>query len=136
MSEHEHINEGCQPGSEAQQPAELDVDNQDQRRAAGRIMVQGVRVSKGVVIDASSGGMRIRGKTPRGCGPGSVIRLEVSGDDGSVTLDCEVRWMQRHPLRGATFGVSFVDLSDADRRELFGIIRRSGTETRCRWMAA
>lgn len=107
-----------------------------QRRAAGRVKVQGVRVGKGVVLDASAGGMRIKGKTPKGCTPGNVLDLEVTGDDESIGVKGEVRWIQRHPFRGATFGIAFVELSDQKRSTLFRIIRRAGAEARCRWMAA
>ncbi len=107
-----------------------------QRRSAGRIRLTGVSVHKGVVLDASAGGLRVKGKLRKGCVPGDHIDLEVRGDDEAVSVRCEVRWIQRHPLRGATFGVSFVDLSDDLRRELFAVIRRAGTEARCRWMAA
>ncbi|MEO0632248.1 MAG: PilZ domain-containing protein, partial [Planctomycetota bacterium] len=107
-----------------------------QRRAAGRVKVQGVRAGKGVVLDASAGGMRIKGKTPKGCTPGNVLDLEVTGDDESIRVRGEVRWIQRHPFRGATFGIAFVELSNEKRSGLFRIIRRAGAEARCRWMAA
>lgn len=108
----------------------------DPQRASGRMKVSGVRAAKGLVIDASAGGMRVKGKLPRGTTPGDFINLEVAGDDESIDIRCEVRWIQRHPLRGATFGVAFDEPTDDDRRELFSIIRRAGADARCSWMAA
>ncbi len=108
----------------------------DQRRVSGRIRVNDVRTNVGTVIDASAGGLRIRGKAPKGCEPGTSIRVEITDGEVSVTVDCEIRWMQRHPFKGATFGVSFIDPSDEQRRDIFTIIRRAGTEARCRWDAA
>ena len=111
-------------------------DDDVQRRGSGRIKVSNVRVKEGVVLDASSGGLRIQGKLHKSRRPGSRIPLEVSSDDEKVMVGCEVRWVQRKRFRPATFGVSFVDLSEDRRRRLFSIIRRAGAETRCRWMAA
>lgn len=108
----------------------------DQKRVHGRVLVQNVRANSGTLIDASAGGLRIKGKAPGGTKPGTIMNITVAAEGESVELPCEVRWIQRHPFRGATFGVSFVEIDDELRRELFTIIRRAGTETRCRWSAA
>lgn len=101
-----------------------------QRRSSGRIKVSNVRVKEGVVLDASSGGLRIQGKLHKSRTPGSQIPLEVSSDEDTVVVGCEIRWVERKRFRPATFGVSFVELSEDRRRRLFSIIRRAGAETR------
>ncbi|MEO1583435.1 MAG: PilZ domain-containing protein [Planctomycetota bacterium] len=108
----------------------------EQRRASGRIRVSGVQTDRGVVIDASAGGLRIKGKAPKGAVPGTVMPIRVEGDHYAIEAECEIRWIQKHPIRGSMFGVSFVDLDENDLKTLFVIIRTAGTETRCRWDAA
>lgn len=108
----------------------------DQRRTNGRVRVQNVRGNGGLILDASAGGLRIKGKAPSGSHPGSILMLEVTAEGESLMLLCEIRWMQRHPFRGSMFGVSFVDIDDEQRRALFSMIRRASADTRCRWDAA
>lgn len=106
-----------------------------EQRKAGRIAVNGIRSNVGVVIDASAGGLRVKGKPPVGSRPGSVIDVVIENDNGSVSLRGEIRWIQRHPLRGATFGLSLIDVADEERRMLFTIVRNANIDTRCRWNA-
>jgi hypothetical protein len=106
-----------------------------EHRKAGRISTNGIRSSVGVVLDASAGGLRVKGKPPSGSRLGSVIDIVIENDTGTVSLRGEIRWMQRHPLRGSTFGLSLVDVADEDRRMLFTIVRNANIDTRCRWNA-
>ncbi|MEM9166943.1 MAG: PilZ domain-containing protein [Planctomycetota bacterium] len=110
----------------------------DPRRDHGRVAVTGLRTSRGVILDASAGGLRIRGSLPRGSRPGTVIEFNVLDQDGKgkLPISGEVRWIQRHPFRGATFGVAFVNIDDDAVRQLFSFIRSGGVETRCTWRLA
>ena len=114
----------------------IDV-GEDNRRTNGRIAVGSVRTSVGVILDASAGGLRIRGGVPKGSKPGSIMTVTIEDDEGrqSISLESEIRWIQRHPFRGATFGVSFLEIGEEERALLFSIIRSSKLETRCRWNA-
>ncbi|MEM8758528.1 MAG: PilZ domain-containing protein [Planctomycetota bacterium] len=129
--------------NEQQQPMDSgSVDNgsvsPDNRRSSGRLKVQGARSSHGTVLDASAGGLRIRGSLPRGSKPGTTIELAILDAAGqpALPLVCEIRWIQKHPFRGSTFGVAFVHLDEASQRKLFQILREGTAESRCSWRLA
>lgn len=105
------------------------------RRDNGRIAVGSVRSSAGVILDASAGGLRVRGSLPKSAAPGQVMPLSVESEEGDrrVDLEAEIRWIQRHRFRGATFGVAFVAIDDEQRSQLFSIIRTSKIAARCQW---
>lgn len=107
----------------------------DDRRAHRRDPVLSFRSNAGVILDASDGGLRIRGVLPRGSRPGSILTIEVESESGDQRLEiaAEIRWIQRQVFRGATFGVAFVSIDERQHATLFSIIRTAEAGARCSW---
>ncbi|RNC80287.1 MAG: PilZ domain-containing protein [Phycisphaera sp.] len=103
----------------------------DDRRDAGRIQCQELRSNVGEIVDASSTGLRIKGKLPSGSRPMSTVMINVSSDDQVLSLNCEIRWIKKQAFRGTTFGVAFLDISEDQRRQLWQMIRTGNVVTNC-----
>lgn len=107
------------------------ISQHDDRRDAGRIQCRELRTNIGEIIDASSTGLRIKGKLPAGTRPGSIISVLVSGDEESLPLACEVRWVKKLAFRTTTFGVAFTDIAEDQRRQLWQMIRVGNVIASC-----
>ena len=112
-------------------PTPSDITVADDRRDAGRIQCQELRSNVGEIVDASSTGLRIKGKLPNGSKPLSTIMVNISTDDDVLSLDCEIRWIKKQAFRGTTFGVAFKDISENQRRQLWQMIRSGNVVTNC-----
>ncbi len=107
------------------------ISQHDDRRDAGRIQCHELRTNVGEIVDASSTGLRIKGKLPSGARPGSMVAVVVSGDEESLPLTCEVRWIKKMAFRTTTFGVSFLEITEDQRRLLWQMIRTGNVITSC-----
>lgn len=107
------------------------VSQHDDRRDAGRIQCHELRTNVGEIVDASSTGLRIKGKLPSGTRPGSTVSVVVAGDEESLQLTCEVRWIKKLAFRSTTFGVAFMDIAEDQRRLLWQMIRTGNVITAC-----
>lgn len=112
-------------------PRHESISQHDDRRDAGRIQCSELRSNIGEIVDASSTGLRIKGKLPAGSKPGSTIALVVAGDEESLPLTCEVRWIKKLAFRTTTFGVSFTEITEDQRRLLWQMIRTGNVITSC-----
>lgn len=108
------------------------------RRRHRREPVLSFRSNVGVILDASDGGLRIRGVLPKGSRPGGLLTVRIENDTGDhgVEIPAEIRWIQRQVFRGATFGVAFVAIDEQQRSTLFSIIRTAESGARCSWSPA
>lgn len=107
------------------------VSQHDDRRDAGRIQCNELRTNVGEIVDASSTGLRIRGKLPSGTKPGSTVSVVIAGDEESLPLTCEIRWIKKLAFRSTTFGVAFMDITEDQRRLLWQMIRTGNVITSC-----
>ena len=107
------------------------ISQHNDRRDAGRIQCNELRTNIGEIVDASSTGLRIKGKLPSGTRPGSTVSIVVVGDEESLPLTCEVRWIKKLAFRSTTFGVAFLDISEDQRRLLWQMIRSGNVITSC-----
>lgn len=117
-------------------PKSTAISQHDDRRDAGRIQCRELRTNVGEIVDASSTGLRIRGKLPAGTRPGSIISVVVSGDEESLPLSCEVRWVKKLAFRTTTFGVAFQQIAEDQRRQLWQMIRTGNVIANCTSIAA
>ncbi len=102
-----------------------------ERRDAGRVNTNELRTNMGEIVDASSTGLRIKGKLPAGTRPLSTIQINIISDEDTLSLQCEVRWIKKQAFRGTTFGVAFLDISEDQRRHLWHMIRTGNIVTNC-----
>ena len=112
-------------------PRHESISKHDDRRDAGRIQCRELRSNIGEIVDASSTGLRIKGKLPSGSRPGSTVSVVIASDEESLPLNCEVRWIKKMAFRSMTFGVSFLEISEDQRRLLWQMIRTGNVVTSC-----
>ena len=112
-------------------PTPSEISIADDRRDAGRVQCQELRSNMGEIVDASSTGLRIKGKLPSGSKPMSSIMINVSSDEEVLSLNCELRWVKKQAFRGTTFGVAFLDITEDQRRQLWQMIRSGNVVTNC-----
>lgn len=112
------------------------ISQHDDRRDAGRIQCHELRTNVGEIVDASSTGLRIKGKLPNGSKPGDVVAVIVASDEESVQLSCEVRWIKKLAFRSMTFGVAFLEITEDQRRTLWQMIRTGNVITSCSSISA
>lgn len=112
-------------------PKAISISQHDDRRDAGRVQCRELRTNIGEILDASSTGLRIRGRLPANTRPGSIVSILVSGDEESLPLACEVRWIKKVAFRTTTFGVAFTDIAEDQRRQLWQMIRVGNVVASC-----
>jgi len=104
-------------------PSKLDVlasngaRSAQDRRACGRVMVEGLTCSQGRVIDMSVSGMRVaRGTRWR---PGEIRKLEFPVLAGrTMTIAGRCTWAQRAGIFRWICGIEFLGLSDEQKEAL------------------
>ena len=104
---------------------------EEDRRNAGRIQCSELRTNVGEIVDASSTGLRIKGKLPSGVRPGTSLMINISSDEDVLSLVSEVRWIKKQAFRGMVFGVSFIEITENQRRQLWSMIRTGNVVTNC-----
>ena len=112
-------------------PKISEVSVSDDRRDAGRIQCNELRTNIGEIVDASSTGLRIKGKLPSGTKPHSIIMVNISSDMDTLSLQCEVRWIKKQAFKGMSFGVAFEEISENQRRQLWQMVRTGNIITNC-----
>lgn len=112
-------------------PKLSDITVAQDRRDAGRIQCQELRSNVGEIVDASSTGLRIKGKLPTGTKPMSIVMVNITSDIDVLSLECEVRWIKKQAFRGTTFGVAFLEITENQRRQLWQMIRTGNIVTNC-----
>lgn len=112
-------------------PKISDISVSDDRRDAGRIQCHELRTNVGEIVDASSTGLRIKGKLPAGTKPMSTVLINISSDIETLSLKCEVRWIKKQTFRGMSFGVAFIDITEDQRRQLWQMVRTGNIITNC-----
>jgi hypothetical protein len=96
--------------------AAIPVSDSD-RRAAGRVLQQGVACNLGIVIDMSAGGMRVL--CTRGHHGQMLIRLQSDCDVMSLLV--ETAWSHRAGFRRHMVGLRFLDVDAETARRLAAI---------------
>ena len=112
-------------------PKATTISQHDDRRDAGRIQCRDLRTNIGEIVDASSTGLRIKGKLPTGTKPGDVVAVVIASDEESLPLSCEVRWVRKIAFRAMTFGVAFNQITEDQRRTLWQMIRTGNVIAAC-----
>ncbi|MCA9273008.1 MAG: PilZ domain-containing protein [Phycisphaerales bacterium] len=112
-------------------PKQRSISQHEDKRDAGRVQCNELRTNLGEIVDASSTGLRIKGKLPGGTRPGSTLSIIIAGDEESLPLTCEVRWIKKLAFRTTTFGVSFMEITEDQRRLLWQMIRTGNVITSC-----
>lgn len=93
-------------------------------RKRGRIRLQDIECSLGIVLDLSASGMRVRtrGRVPE---TGTVFATQLGSLDGPIVVGCRVRWWRKAGLMTKEFGVEFVNLTPEIAVELTRLARRA-----------
>jgi len=112
-------------------PIISDISVADDRRDAGRIQCNELRTNVGEIADASSTGLRIKGKLPTGTKPHSIVLINITSDIDILSLKCEVRWIKKQAFKGMSFGVAFQEITEDQRRQLWQMIRTGNIITNC-----
>ena len=112
-------------------PKISDISVSDDRRDAGRIQCNELRTNVGEIVDASSTGLRIKGKLPSGTKPLSTVMINITSDIETMSLKCEVRWIKKQTFKGMSFGVAFLEISEDQRRQLWQMVRTGNIITNC-----
>ncbi|HED52762.1 MAG TPA: PilZ domain-containing protein [Phycisphaerales bacterium] len=105
--------------------------NAEERRDKGRVQCSELRSNVGEIVDASSTGLRIKGKLPGGTRPGTNLMINITSDEDVLSLVSEVRWIKKQAFRGMVFGVSFIEITENQRRQLWSMIRSGNIITNC-----
>lgn len=112
-------------------PKISEISVSDDRRDAGRIQCHELRTNVGEIVDASSTGLRIKGKLPSGTKPHSIVMVNISSDVDTLSLQCEVRWIKKQAFKGMSFGVAFQEITEDQRRQLWQMVRTGNIVTNC-----
>jgi len=112
-------------------PKPSDISVADDRRDTGRIQCNELRTNIGEIVDASSTGLRIKGKLPLGTKPHSIVMINITSDMDTLSLQCEVRWIKKQAFKGMSFGVAFQEISEDQRRQLWQMVRTGNIITNC-----
>jgi hypothetical protein len=90
-------------------------------RKGGRLRVCGVTSDLGPVSDLSANGMRVTVKAkPRMC---EQLRVQITAEELTVTVDARIVWVQRRGLRRHEIGLEFTDVSDEQQQKIRELVR-------------
>lgn len=93
-------------------------DPVSERRRHGRVRCEAVESSRGPVIEASAGGLRLRTRSFRGLEPGSAVGMVVRAFGDPFSINVRVVWSRRTGLLTHEVGVEFVEVTPPLRQAL------------------
>ena len=94
------------------------------QRRHGRLRMQDIECSLGIVMDLSASGMRIRTRL-RVPEAGRVFTVTLASLDGPVLVGCRVRWWRKAGVLTKELGIEFVEPTPEIAAELGRLASRA-----------
>jgi hypothetical protein len=101
--------------------------NADNRRVAGRVILQGIECSIGQVLDLSATGMRVECASKPTIKEGQTFGMVLQGLHGPVNMVGQVAWIKKSGWRAHQIGIRFLDPSPELRRTISELARGVST---------
>jgi len=106
-----------------------DDGDADNRRKGGRVLIDALANSDGIIQDLSSSGARFT--TTNKWAVGDVREITVGlNTDQPLRLKARCAWVKKAGWRSRSVGVEFIDVSDKDKRRLAQI---AGSSAKRSW---
>lgn len=95
----------------------------DNRRRAGRVMLQSIGCSLGTVLDLSSSGLRIETNGKPVVSAGQTFGMVLQSLGGPVNIVATVAWVRKSGWRAHQLGLMIIDPSPELRRAINELAR-------------
>lgn len=95
----------------------------DNRRRAGRVVLQSITCSLGTVLDLSSTGLRVETSSKPTVAAGQTFGMVLQSLDGPVNIVATVAWVRKSGWRAHQLGLIIVEPSPELRRAINDLAR-------------